>query len=368
MTEQRKTFFRAKRERKVLSPFVALMEKVCNFAVVQNPKLHMTHLTEGQRYEISAYLSTGMQKSEIARRIGVHRSTISRELQRNCDGRSGNYKPELAQRKSVKRLHGRRHYQKFTDSLKAQVDILIRKDFSPEQIAGYLGREGMERVSHETIYQYVWHDKRHGDKQLYKHLRRKGRKYAKRGSLTNGRGYIKNRVDIDQRPAIVDEKKRFGDLEVDTVIGKNHKGALLTINDRVTGLVWIRLLDGKEADPLTIAAIEALLPIKDLIHTITADNGKEFSFHEKIAEELNVFVYFAKPYHSWERRANENTNGLIRQYFPKGTDFGEITQEQVMRVQNILNSRPRKRLGYLTPKEKSEVSQVAISPYNKMKY
>ena len=141
-----------------------------------------------------------------------------------------------------------------------------------------------------------------------------------------------------------------------------YKGALLTINDRVTGLVWIRCLSGKEAEPLTKAAVKALMPIKELIHTITADNGKEFSFHEKIAEKLNIFIYFAKPYHSWERGANENTNGLIRQYFPKGTDFGDITQEQVIRVQNILNSRPRKRLGYMTPKEKFK--QLTNLDYN----
>ena len=149
---------------------------------------------------------------------------------------------------------------------------------------------------------------------------------------------------------------------------RNHKGALLTINDRVTGLlVWIRLLSGKDASPLTKAAIDALEPFRDQIHTITADNGKEFSFHEEIARKLNIFVYFAKPYHSWERGANENSNGLIRQYFPKGTDFRDITNEQVMRVQNILNSRPRKRLGYMTPKEKyklltnNEFDTVALS-------
>ena len=136
----------------------------------------------------------------------------------------------------------------------------------------------------------------------------------------------------------------------------------MTINDRVTGLVWIRLLSGKEAAPLTAAAINALRPVKDLIHTITADNGKEFSFHEEIAKNLNIFIYFAKPYHSWERGANENTNGLIRQYFPKGTDFGDITQEQVMCVQDILNSRPRKRLGYMTPKEKFK--QLTKLDYN----
>ena len=165
----------------------------------------------------------------------------------------------------------------------------------------------------------------------------------------------------------MDEKVRFGDLEIDTVIGKNHKGALLTINDRVSGVVWIRLLSGKEAGPLTEAAVKALMPIKSLIHTITADNGKEFSSHEKIAKDLGIFIYFAKPYHSWERGANENTNGLIRQYFPKGTDFGGITHEQVLQVQNILNSRPRKRLGYMTPLQKFkqltnlDLNEVALS-------
>lgn len=170
--------------------------------------------------------------------------------------------------------------------------------------------------------------------------------------MTNGHGFIKNREDIDELPAIVDKKVQFGDLKIDTTIAKNHKGALLTINDRVTWLVWIRLLSGKEANPLMKATANALKPFMHQIHTITVDNGKEFSFHEEIARKLEVFVYFAKPYHYWERGANENTNGLIRQYFPKGTDFVDITQEQVMRIQNILNSKPRKRLGYMTPKEK----------------
>ena len=261
-------------------------------------------------------------------------------------------------------MGSRPHYQKFDDSLKLQVDILIQADFSPEQVSGYLKKGEMEHVSHETIYLYIWNDKKQGNKQLYKHLRRRGRHYTKRGSKTGGCGFIKNRIDIDQRPPIVDEKIRFGDLEIDTVIGKNHKGALLTINDRATGLVWIRKLSGKEAASLTYATIKALLPIKGIIHTITADNGKEFSFHEKIADKLNIFIYFAKPYHSWERGANENTNGLIRQYFPKGIDFRDITPEQVMRVQNILNSRPRKRLGYMTPKEKFK--QLTNLDYNEV--
>ncbi len=149
-------------------------------------------------------------------------------------------------------------------------------------------------------------------------------------------------MDIKLRPAIVDEKTRFGDLEIDTIIGKNHQGAMLTINDRVTGLVWIRKLQGKEAEPVAQKTIEALLPLKDLIHTITADNGKEFAHHQTIGQGLGVDVYFAKPYHSWERGANENTNGLIRQYFPKGTSFESVTDKDIEYVQNRLNNRPRK--------------------------
>lgn len=345
--------FSEERERRVLS-LLLLCGKSCFFAPFSSPTLScsMKHLTIEQRYKICAYYQARMSIKEIANLIGVHRSTVWREIQRNCDKRNGEYKPELAQKKYEYRLQSRGHHIKFDDDLKIQVNILLSKGYSPEQIAGFMRSRGQEIVSHETIYQYIWNDKKNGNKELYKHLRRHGRKHRKRGDKTNGRGFIKNRVDIDQRPKIVDDKVRFGDLEIDTIIGKNHKGALLTINDRVTGLVWIRLLSGKEADPLTKAAIAALMPFKNQIHTITADNGKEFSYHEKIASSLSISIYFAKPYHSWERGANENLNGLIRQYFPKGTDFRTITPEQVMQVQDILNSRPRKRLGYMTPKEK----------------
>lgn len=163
---------------------------------------------------------------------------------------------------------------------------------------------------------------------------------------------MKNQVSIDERPIIVDEKCRFGDLEIDTVIGKNHKGALLTINDRCTGQVWIRKLKGKEAGSLAEETIKVLMPFKEIIHTITADNGKEFACHELIARELNIDMYFAHPYHSWERGANENTNGLIRQFFPKGSDFETLSVERIQIVQDRLNDRPRKRLGFLSPNEK----------------
>lgn len=178
-------------------------------------------------------------------------------------------------------------------------------------------------VSVETIYKYIWQDKKQGGI-LYTHLRHNGKRYRKRGAAKDSRGILRNQVSIDKRPLIVDQKTRFGELEIDTVIGKNHKGALLTINDRQTGLVWIRKLMDKEAESLAIETVNALLPFKDMIHRITADNGKEFALHERIAKELKVDVYFAHPYHSWERGANENTNGLIRQFFPKGADFESL--------------------------------------------
>ena len=144
----------------------------------------------------------------------------------------------------------------------------------------------------------------------------------------------------------------LGDLEIDTIIGKNHKGAILTINDRATSRVWIRKLSGKEAIPVAKITVWALRKVKNLIHTITADNGKEFAKHEDISQKLDINFYFCKPYHSWERGANENTNGLIRQYIPKGTDFSEVTNKRIKWIENNLNNRPRKRLGYLTPNEK----------------
>jgi len=309
------------------------------------------HLTAEQRYAIFAMLQKPYTQKDIAQAIGVSKSTISRELERNCDKRSGKYVMDLAQCKANERKHNKHHCIRFNESMKRKVKKLLKADLSPEQIAGRSKLEGKEMVSHETIYQWIWADKRKSG-ELYKLLRRQGRKYSKRGSKNAGRGFIPNRVDIDQRSNIVDQKERFGDLEIDTIIGKNHKGAILTINDRATSRAWIRKLSGKEAIPLAKKTASALRKVKHLIHTITADNGKEFAKHEEIAQKLEINFYFCKPYHSWERGANENTNGLIRQYIPKGTDFSEITDKQIKWIENKLNNRPRKRLGYLTPNEK----------------
>ena len=309
------------------------------------------HITEKQRYAISKMLQVPMSKKDIAEAIGVDRSNIYREIKRNCDSRSGKYNPDLAQRKADKRKFEKKRKEVFTQAMKKRVKKLLRKDLSPEQIVGRSQVENIAMVSHETIYCWIWQDKRQGG-DLHKSLRRQGRKYSKRGSKNAGRGFIPNRVEIDQRPSIVEQKERFGDLEIDTIIGKNHKGAILTINDRATSRVWIRKLSGKEAIPVAKIAVWALRKVKNLIHTITADNGKEFAKHEDIAQKLDINFYFCKPYHSWERGANENTNGLIRQYIPKGTDFSEVTNKRIKWIENNLNNRPRKRLGYLTPNEK----------------
>jgi len=314
----------------------------------------MKHLTEKQRYTIEKLLAQDFTKSKIAEILGVHKSTISRELKRNADLRSKAYKSGLAQRKSEKRQVGKSRYRKFDQETQDRALALLKQDYSPEQITGYCKLNNEEMVSHESLYQFIWNDKRQGG-MLYTHLRHKGRKYRKRGALKDKRGIIKNRVTIDQRPAVVDRKERFGDLESDTIIGKNHKGAIVTINDRATGMLKMKLIKAKEADLTQQAIEEKLEPWKAFqLKTMTNDNGREFANHASIAENLGIEVYFAHPYHSWERGANENLNGLIRQYIPKKTDFSTLTDEYISSVEHKLNNRPRKRLGYKSPIQKME--------------
>ena len=310
----------------------------------------MAHLTGKQRYAISCFVQEGYSQTEIARIIGKDKSVVSRELRRNCDGRNKKYNADLAQRKYESRKRDKPHYRSVTPGIEQRIIKYVTMDYSPGQVVGYCRKESIEMVSHETIYQYLWKDKREGGS-LYTHMRSNGKKYQKRGSRQARRGVIPNRVDIDERPPVVDKKERFGDLEIDLVIGKDHEGALLTMNDRATSTSWISKLGGKTAPEVARAVIEKLWPFKEFLHTITPDNGKEFAEHEKIARALGIDYYFAKPYHSWERGANENMNGLIRQYFPKKSSFEGITDEDVIRVQNKLNSRPRKKHGFSSPRD-----------------
>ena len=310
----------------------------------------MSQLTKAQRYTISVMRKRNFSMGEIAAVIGKHKSTISRELRRNCDRRSGRYDADLAQRKCERRQKGKPHRVRFTEEVRLRVEAMLGEDYSPEQIVGRCKLEGLECVSVETIYQYVWGDKRRGG-DLHTHLRRKGRKYRKRGAKKDSRGVIRDRVSIDERPKVVDDKSRFGDLEIDLVVGANHRRALLTANDRASGISWIALLEGKDSKALAEKAAETLMPFKGLLHTITSDNGKEFAEHKAIAKSLAVDYYFAHPYHSWERGANENMNGLIRQYLPKGTSFDGLDDNEIKRIRDKLNNRPRKKLGFLTPIE-----------------
>jgi IS30 family transposase len=308
----------------------------------------MSHITREQRYTIEALLTNGKTQSFIATVIKKSKSVVSREISRNKDKRTGNYKASLAQFKYDTRKSNKAQKKRFTASVKKLVDKFLKKDFSPEQISGYCKVNNIKCVSHERIYQYVWEDKKQGGN-LHSHLRRKGRRYRKRGNKKDTRGIIKGRVDIDERPEIVEKKERFGDLEIDTIIGRNHKGAIVTINDRASGYLWMKKVKRRTADAVFEATVYLLKKVSKHVKTITADNGKEFAFHEKIANSLNVKFFFAKPYHSWERGANENLNGLIRQYIPKKTDFDTITDKFVKQIQNKINRRPRKRFKFKNP-------------------
>jgi IS30 family transposase len=315
-----------------------------------NTQNQMAHLTLEQRYKIEAYFSAGICRSDIADYIGKHKSVISREIHRNSDLRSGIYKAKLAAKKTLERHKNKKKSCKLSLIVRANILHYLKLDYSPEQMAGRARIDKMEMVSIESIYKYIWQEKRRGGC-LFKRLRTKGKKYRKRGHLKDNRGLLADRVDIDKRPVEVATKDRIGDLEIDLVIGKNHKGALLTINDRATGLLFMGKIESKEASIVEAKTIELLKDWKPILKTITSDNGKEFANHKTIAENLEIDFYFAKPYHSWERGANENLNGLIRQYFPKKSNFDLITKSQTDKVIAILNNRPRKRYGFKTPTE-----------------
>lgn len=303
-------------------------------------------LTLEQRYGIYSLLETGHTQNEMARVIGVHRSTISRELKRN-KGQRG-YRCSQAHRKALARRKGKvplRIDKKTWDI----VDMHIKEDWSPEQISGRLKRVKNIAISHEWIYQHILEDKRAGGN-LYVHLRcRKKRK--KRYGSKEYRGQIPHMTSIEDRPAIVDTRERLGDWEVDTIIGKRHKQVLVSLAERKSRLTLIYKVDRKKKEQVRDAIHKLLLPIKDYVHTLTSDHGKEFTDHEIIADRLEADFYFAHPYASYERGLNENMNGLIRQYFPKDTDFTTITTQEIITVMKKLNNRPKKCLGYLTPNE-----------------
>lgn len=310
--------------------------------------MNYKQLTENERYQIYIMKKAGHSQENIAILLKRSPSTISRELRRN-KGLKG-YRPAQAQRLSDARRCEAQKANKVTDEVRGWIEVLIRQELSPQQVTDYLKRHKQLSLHHETVYQLIYDDKASGG-DLCNHLRIASKPYRKRYGHYDRRGKIKNRVDIDERPAIVDRRSRIGDWEGDTVMGKGHKSALLTLVERKTLYTVIMRLTGKRSDLLAKAAVDGMQYLKSKVKTITFDNGLEFSDHEEIGEGLEARIYFAHPYASWERGTNENTNGLIRQYFPKGTDFNQVTDEQIKWVMERLNNRPRKTRGCRSPNE-----------------
>lgn len=307
-----------------------------------------SHLTQEERYHIYLMLKKKVSLNEIAKDIGRSKSTISRELRRN-KGNCG-YRHQQAHLKAQRRHTDKPKAIKLTEAMKQVITPLIKDKWSPEQISGRLKSLKEQSVSHETIYRFILADQVEGG-DLYQHLRHKAKPYRKRYGKNDYRGTIPDRVNIDERPAIVDQKTRLGDWEADTVIGKGHKGVLVTLTERVSKLNLVIPIARKEAELTKDVIIQALKPFAAWVHTITFDNGREFCRHKDIAKALNCDTYFARPYHSWERGLNENHNGLLRQYFPKDSPLDKVTQIDANKALVGLNHRPRKTLNYQTPWE-----------------
>jgi len=307
-------------------------------------------LTLKERYHISTLLKKGWKQKDIAASIGMHPSTICRELKRNSDLITKEYSYDFAHSASQNRQCSKAKYTVITSKIKNYIKAKLKEDWSPEQISGRMKRDKGLTVSHETIYRYIYYNKFRGGR-LYKHLRHKNKKYHNRSNSYQRRGIIIDRVSIDKRPKIVERKNRIGDFEIDTVIGRHHIGALVTVVDRKSKYAIIKKVSSKRAEEVTKALIEMLYPLRKITKTITSDNGKEFAYHKEVSEALDTNFYFAHPYSSWERGLNEHTNGLIRQYLPKKTDFTQVSKEEITTIQDKLNHRPRKVLNYRTPFE-----------------
>jgi len=306
-----------------------------------------SQLTDSERNQFYALRKAKISMTDIAKQLSRSRTTLYNELARNTGLRG--YRPKQAQQFTEIRRAQTVQPLKMTPKVIVYIEDKLGLQWSPEQIANVMEADpdgpGIA-VSHETIYRHVWDDKQ-ANGELYMHLRQGHKIRRKRRGSKDSRGKIRNRVDIDLRPAIVETRKRLGDWEADLVCGAGASGYLVTLLERASRRVLIGYTKTKFADQVTDEILRLLKT--EIVETITFDNGKEFAGHEKIAVELGCDCFFAKPYHSWERGANENTNGLIRQYFPKKTSFADITADQIVFVQNRLNTRPRKCLDFKPP-------------------
>lgn len=308
----------------------------------------MKHLTKEQRYQIKAYLKCGKSKTFIAKALEVHKTTIYREINRNSTKRGG-YNPDYAQELAVERKERFKHIRKFDDTTKKIVRNYIEKEqWSPEQIVGYCKSHDIPMVSHERIYAYIRENKMAGG-DLHKHMRHK-LKHRKR-PVGCKHSAIKDKVSIELRDDVINNKERFGDWEIDLIVGKENKGAIVTIVERITAFFMMRKLpNGKNAKELSKEVVDMLLPYKEFVHSITSDNGSEFAEHKTISKNLETQFFFAHPYSSWERGLNEYTNKLVRQYIPKKSRLEDYNEQQIKTIQYKINRRPRKKLNFENPK------------------
>jgi len=304
--------------------------------------MNYKHLSQVERYQIYALMKAGHDQTQIAKLLDRHKSTISREISRNR-GLKG-YRPKQACAIATKRSEKCRNAATVPPWVAEQAACLLKLQWSPEQIAGKLP------VSHETLYLHVYSDKARGGT-LWKNLRCQKQKRKRYAGVRDRRGQIPHRRPLSDRPSHIEARKQVGHWECDTVIGANHKGAIVTMVERKSGFSVIVKVSQKTSELVSRAIIEGLRPYMVRVITLTYDNGKEFAGHIQIDQALNSTSYFARPFASWERGSNENFNGLLRQYVPKKRSLNTVTEDEITMIQNRLNNRPRKRLGFKTPAE-----------------
>jgi IS30 family transposase len=307
-------------------------------------------LSPEERYMLAALRRQGCNQAEIARALGRHRSTVCRELGRNSTRSDGRYRAFTAQERTNGRRSRSRRNRRFTARDFALIDELLCRQWSPEQVAGHLARSGLLSISHETIYHHVWRDKREGGA-LYTHLRGARKRRRKRYGAYDSRGRLAGKRMISERPPEIETRSQVGHWEADTVAGSGTRDCVVTLVERMTGLVLIGKLRDRTAESLSRRVVRLIRRRGAGFATVTADNGTEFHDYKRIETLTGATFYFARPYHSWERGSNENANGLLRQYLPKGMSMAGLSQHQCNAIARKLNTRPRKRLGFRTPLE-----------------
>ena len=312
--------------------------------------MNYRQLTPEERYMLAALRRQGLNQAEIARSLGRHRSTICREVRRNSCRLDGHYRPSKAQERTQGRRSRSRRNQRFAAQDLMLVEELLCRQWSPEQVAGHLAWQGRLRISHETIYRHVWRDKREGGL-LYTHLRGARKRRRKRYGSYDSRGKLAGKRPLAERPPAVEARDQVGHWEIDTVMGAGSKDCIVSLVERKSGLLLIGKLEDRTAASLNRRVIRLIRRHGAAFETVTADNGTEFHDYKGIEARTQALFYFARPYHSWERGSNENANGLIRQYLPKGVSMAGLSQQRCNAIAHKLNTRPRKRLGFRTPLE-----------------